>query len=160
MNIQTKTVPEQLCFCVADDVTQEEIAFFAQRAVGPLYETLKTAGLDIAGDLEFICPEWNDQGKSRLIIAVPVKSETPPGRGSALQPRSPYFFWESPAFKCAWIDHKGSMPSLKSAWAAFGPAVAAAGFEPVATRSWREVYKHWESFHSENNITELQLEIA
>ncbi len=58
-----------------------------------------------------------------------------------------------------WIDRLGSMPSLKAAWAAFGPSVQAAGLTPAPTHGWREVYKHWESFHSENNVTELQLEI-
>jgi hypothetical protein len=159
MAVQTKTVPARLYFCIAEEVAQPEIGFFAQRAVGPLYETLKAAGLEIAGDLELICPEWNDGGKSRVMFAVPIKSQTPSGGNSPVATKAPYFFWQSPVFKCAWIDHIGSMPSLKSAWAAFGPAVAANGLTLSPTRSWREVYQHWESFHSEKNVTELQLEI-
>jgi predicted transcriptional regulator YdeE len=151
MAVATKTVPERLFFCIAEEVAQPEIGFFAQRAVGPLYETLKAAGLEIAGDLELICPQWNDQGKSRVLFAVPIEAEKPVP--------APYFFWKSPAFKCAWTDHTGSMPSLKSAWAAFGSSVQSSGFTPLPTRAWREVYKHWESFNSEKDVTELQLEI-
>lgn len=151
MTIHTKTVPPRSYACIADDVTQPEIAPFAQRAIGPLYEAIKAAGLEIAGDLEAICEKWNDQGKSRVMFAVPVQAEKPIA--------APYFFWRSSPFKCAWAEYVGEMPGLKAAWAAFGPAVAAAGYKPTAARSWREVYKHWESFHSDKNVTELQLGI-
>jgi hypothetical protein len=159
MNVQTKTVPQRRYFCIAEEVTQPEIPPFAQRAVGPLYEILKAAGLEIAGDLELICPQWNGEGKSRVMFAVPVQSEKPTGGNSPVVAKAPYFFWQSPAFKCAWTDNLGSMPSLKTAWAAFGPNVASSGLTPLPTHGWREVYKHWESFHSEKNVTELQLEI-
>ncbi len=93
MAVQTKTVPARLYFCIAEDVTQPEIPLFAQRAVGPLYETLKATGLEIAGDLELICPQWNGEGKSRVMFAIPIQVER-------LVP-APYFIWQSPVFKCA-----------------------------------------------------------
>jgi hypothetical protein len=156
MNINTKTVPARTYFCVAEEVTQPEIGFFAKRAVGPLYDTAKAMNLPIAGDLELICPQWNAEGKSRVMFAIPLSS--PPG-GNSGSAASPYFFWDSSPFKCAWADYKGSMPSIKDAWAAFGNAVKAAGHQRTPDMAWREIYKHWEDFNSENNVTELQVEI-
>jgi hypothetical protein len=156
MNINTKTVPARKYFCVAEEATQPEIGFFAKRAVGPLYDTAKSMNLPIGGDLELICPQWNAEGKSRVIFAIPLDGTLGDNAGAVA---SPYFFWDAPAFKCAWADYKGSMPSIKAAWAAFGNAVKAAGQMGTPDMAWREVYKHWEDFNSENNLTELQVEI-
>jgi len=151
MTITTKTVPERLYFCIAGEMTQSEIAPFAQRAVDPLFDALGRAGLESAGDLELICPKWNGQEKSRVMFAIPIREEK--------AVREPYFLWKSPPFKCACYDHKGSMPSLKAAWSAFGDAVARSGLKSSPSHGWREVYKYWESFHSDNDLTELQMEI-
>jgi hypothetical protein len=156
MNINTKTVPARKYFCVAEGATQPEIGLFAKRAVGPLYDAAKAMNLPIGGDLELICPQWNAEGKSRVIFAIPLAAT--PG-GNAGSPVSPYFFWDAPAFKCALADYQGSMPSIKAAWADFGNAVKAAGHKGTPDMAWREVYKHWEDFNSENNVTELQIEI-
>jgi hypothetical protein len=158
MNVQTKTVPARRYFCVAEDVTQPEIGFFAQRAVGPLYETAKQLSLEIAGDLELICPQWNVEGKSRVMFAIPVAGAGS-DRGTAAAP-APHFFWDSPPFQCAWTDYKGSMPNIKAAWAAFGDAVKMQGLQGTPNMAWREIYKYWEDFNSDNNVTELQLETA
>ena len=151
--MNSKTVPPQFFLCVAEDVTQEQIPAFAQRAIDPLDKALAAVNLQPAGDLQFICEKWNGEKPSRLIIGIPILQEP------ATPAAAPYFVWKSPAFKCAWLDHKGPMPSLKEAWANFGPAVAAAGLMPAPTHAWREIYKHFESFDSPNDLTELQLEI-
>src|SRR4051812_2815094 len=114
MSINTKTVPARTYFCVAEEVTQPEIGFFAQRAVGPLYDTAKAMNLPNGGDLELICPQWNAEGKSRVMFAIPLAGSS---GGTSSTPALPYFFWDSPPFKCAWADYKGSMPSIKAAWA-------------------------------------------
>jgi hypothetical protein len=151
MTITTKTIPERLYLCVAGEMTQPEIASFAQRAVDPLFDALGTAGLKSAGDLELICPKWNGQEKSRVMFAIPIREEKAVSE--------PYFIWKSPIFKCACYDHKGSMPSLKAVWSAFGEALERNGFRCASSCGWREVYKYWESFHSDNDLTELRMEI-
>lgn len=152
MTITTKTIPERLYLCIAGEMTQPEIAPFAQRVVDPLCDALGAAGLESAGDLELICPKWNGQEKSRVMFAIPIHEER--------LVSEPYFIWKSPAFKCACSDHKGSMPSLKAAWSALGDALEKDGFKCPSSHGWREVYKYWESFESEDDLTELQMEIA
>lgn len=148
--MNAKTVPEQLFFCIAGEVTRSEIPSFAARAVGPLYEALAKAGLAQTGPLQFICPEWKGaDAKNRLIIGIPIQEQKPVP--------NPWFVWTAPAFHCVWKEHTGSMPSLKEAWNSFVEECAKEGVQPAGT--WREVYKHWESFESENDITEIQMGI-
>jgi len=48
----------------------------------------------------------------------------------------------------------------KAAWSALGAALEKNGFKCATSHGWREVYKYWESFESENDLTELQMEIV
>jgi effector-binding domain-containing protein len=148
--MNTKTVPEQLFFCVSEEVTREEIPSLAARAVGPLYEALAKAGLEQTGPLQFICPEWKGaDAKNKLIIGIPIREEK--------SVPAPCFVWTAPAFHCVWKEHTGSMPSLKEAWNSFVEECTKEGVQPTGT--WREIYKVWESFESEKNVTEIQMGI-
>jgi effector-binding domain-containing protein len=150
MNPTLKTVPAMLLFCVSEEVTPEEIAPFAQRAVEPLFNALAKSGRKPAGNLEFICPEWiGPEAKSKIVFGIPVASEFPT--------EAPYYFWKAPAFKCASTEYKGPMSGIKDAWMNFGTEVGKAGYQAV--NSWREVYIHWVAPESEEDVTELQLGI-
>ena len=148
--MNTKTVPERLFFCIAGEVTQAEIPVLAGQAVGPLHEALAKENLVREGDLHFICPEWKGaDAKNKLLLAIPIAKEA--------EVASPYFLFKAPSFKCIWRDHQGPMTTIKAAWDSLVTDAETEGLRPVG--SWREVYKHWESFDSPNNLTELQMEI-
>jgi len=147
MDFAVKTVPETLFFCVDEAVTQAEIPDFAMRAIGPLYEALGKAGQHPAGDLQFLCPQWNGpEGKSKLVIGIPVASEFPA--------KAPAYFWKAPAYRCLWTEYVGPMSGIKDAWAQLGAAVEKS--EHRCAGSWREVYVHWVAPESAENRTELQ----
>lgn len=147
MDFAVKTVPETMFFCVEEAVTQAEIPEFAMRAIGPLFDALGKAGQHPAGDLQFLCPQWNGpEGKSKLVIGIPVAGEFPA--------EPPAYFWKAPAYRCLWTEYVGPMSGIKEAWAELGAAFAQS--EHRCAGSWREVYVHWVAPESAENRTELQ----
>lgn len=145
MNV--KTVPETLFFCVADNGAQKDIPALAQRCIGGLYQQLATLCRQPIGDLQIICPVWNGpDAPSQFVFAIPMAAE--------FTVDAPYHFWKAPAFKCAWVEYKGPMSGIKDAWARFGTEVEKSGYK--SAQSWREVYRHWVSPESPEDLTELQ----
>jgi effector-binding domain-containing protein len=148
VEVAIKTVPETLLFCVAAEVTPADIPVFAEKAIGPLYETLGKLGQQPAGNLQFICPKWNGPAaRNKIVFAIPIAKEFPVA--------APYYIWKAPAFKCASVEYKGPMSGIKDAWMKFAGDVEQSGHKAVA--SWREVYVHWVAPDSAENRTELQM---
>lgn len=146
--METKHVPSTLFFCVEDYLDACDCGEFAARAVGPLYEAAEAAGLDVTGPLQFISPEWAEEGeKGRRIFALPVSAERPAPE--------PWFFWTSPAFDCISKERTGSFDTQGNAWVEFTNEVLATGLK--RSGGWREVYLYVENPESPDNITELQL---
>ncbi|MGH8047676.1 MAG: GyrI-like domain-containing protein [Chthoniobacterales bacterium] len=146
--VAVKTVPETLFLCVVGEATPAQISEFAEKSIGPLFETLGKLGQQPAGSLEFICPSWQgENAKMKIIFAIPIAKEFPV--------EAPYYIWKAPAFKCAWAEYKGPMSGIKDAWMKFGGEVEQSGNK--ADNSVREVYLNWAAPESADNRTELQM---
>jgi effector-binding domain-containing protein len=150
VSIATKTVPEMLFFCAAEEGTQAELPGLAQKTIGGMFETLNRQGKHPAGNLQIICPEWKGlEGRSKFVFAIPVAQE--------FTVDAPYYIWKAPAFKCAWVEYRGAMPGIKDAWMKFAGDVEKSGLKTNA--SWREVYIYWVAPDSPEDRTELQMGI-
>jgi effector-binding domain-containing protein len=148
--METKNVPATQFLCVAEDVSQSEISEFAEKSIGPLFETLRQQGRKPTGNLQFLCPKWlGPDAKSTIVIGIPVAGEFPVA--------SPQSLWKAPAYHCASLLYRGPMSGLKEAWEQFGRRIAEQGWK--TTGSWREVYRYWIAPDSTEDITELQMEI-
>jgi predicted transcriptional regulator YdeE len=150
--METKQVPAKTFYCAEKTLTIPEIPQFAEQVLEPLYKKAAVLDLDIAGPPEFVY--FNSSGDPKrpfhLVVGFPV-ADRKPSKGE-------FFFFETQPFHCAAVDYKGPMQGIRDAWKELVQEVLDKGFWPG--NQGREVYKHWVSFESAENITELQMGIV
>lgn len=149
-NLEIRTIPSGIYFCVARSVIVSEIRSFADDALPPLLKMVSALNLDKRGPVEFHYIVASDGAATfRMEIAQPVDQ--------ARACSDPFYFKRSPEFRCVSRHHRGSIRSIGQDWDFFAIDVRKAGFQPSG--EIREVYRYWESLESYRNITELQFGI-
>jgi len=150
--MEVKQIPSKLYYCAEKYLIIPEIPGFAEEILDPLYKDAESLGLELNGATEFIY--FNSDGNLykpfQLIIAFPVKESKPS--------KSDFFFLESMPFSCVSLDYKGPMTNIGKAWGDLVRQALNQGYQLIS--QGREVYKKWVSYESEENITELQMEIV
>lgn len=145
-----KIVPTQQYLAIKKRLSLPELKEFAQ-VISSLCEETATLGLEITGPLEFIYfgVDGKPETKFDLVIAVPVNKVGAPS--------SQFEYYESEPFNCSYTDYQGGISGMPKAWGDFVESIFKLGLSQ--TVQCREVYKHWVSDESSENITELQIGI-
>ena len=147
--MEMKKIPSKTFYCAEKTLTIPEISQFADTVLEPMYKDAEKQGLEISGPPEFIYRNsTGEPGRPfHLLIGIPVAASKPAS--------GDFFFLETRPFDCASAIYRGSMLNLGNAWKQLVQEVLEAGY--LLGNQGREIYTHWVSFESEDNITELQV---
>ncbi|MDJ0723230.1 MAG: GyrI-like domain-containing protein [Desulfobacterales bacterium] len=150
--MERKQIPARNYYYAATELTVAGIPAFADKTFEPLFQSAGENQLEIVGPTEFIyLNAGGDPTKPfRLIIGLPVRA--PQSSPDA------FGFLETPPFECLSEDFAGPMQHIGRAWYDLFRQVQDAGYLPG--NQGREVYKDWQAFDAEDNVTELQMGIA
>lgn len=151
MDIEIKTVPSTTFFVAHTNLKINQIPEYAEKTSSVLWQKAESIGLEMIGSVNFVY--FNSTGDPEkeitLEISIPVK-EIKDYEGE-------FKYRESGEFKCASIDYKGSMKGIGEAWENLYNETVKSGYKVI--NECREIYKEWDSFDSDKNVTELQMGI-
>ena len=153
MNIEKKEMPARVFLSAKKKLTIPEIPAFANEVTDKLIKAAEELELVITGPSEFIyfgCT-GNLEEQFDLQIAFPIEQKK--------KTHESFEYYESPAFICISQDYKGCMKNIGIGWNSLCEEARKNGIKFDDGGHVREVYKKWIDFDSEENITELQIEI-
>lgn len=149
--MEVKTVKPQHVFFHSEITTLKEIQEVAKREIEQMYAEAGQLGLKETGPMQFVyygCDD-NPETKFTLEIAMVVDGKK--------QNNGKYKFKELEEFTCATTTHHGDINEIGNTYEAFIPKVIQEGKQ--LSDQMREVYHHWVSPESTENVTEIQLGI-
>lgn len=153
MSATVKDVPATVFLASTARVTIPEIPALADRVIPGLFAAAGQAGLQIAGPTTFLYDGIDGTMTNPFELSVAVPLASAPGAAPAA-----YTILHAPAIRCIAVDYVGSLNDVSQAYQQLMDDAQRSGL--TLTTRCREIYKHWVSYDSPDNVTELQLEVA
>ncbi|CAN5566595.1 hypothetical protein BH10PLA1_BH10PLA1_15650 [soil metagenome] len=132
------------------ETSLQTISQDAEPAIDKLIAIAKQNKIHFSGGVIFrYLPGFRMDGPFQLQIGFRVLPSVAAPAGARLE--------KLPAFKCATVNYTGPMTHLNDCYAAAVAAIREAGLKPVG--EFRESYFYWESFDSQNDVTQIQIAV-
>jgi predicted transcriptional regulator YdeE len=146
-NIQTKTA-EAFTFLYGEEVVNPaDIPATGQKLMDGLQDLVQQAFIEIVNDAVWAYEPIGDM--MTLKAGFPVRAET--------KVVKPFFVEVVPEWQCLSALYTGPMDPIKDAWAEMYEEIQKRGLTTAG--EFREIYRVWVDFGSDENVTELQVRL-